>query len=712
MLMAGVLLVRGTAMAEGISGSVELSQTATDSKSTDASGLSSSTKGSAFFQRYQLNYNETLYPYLNLRAGGTFDKTISESKGPDGDTRATDTSIFPSAALTLNNPFVSSGVGISRREEKVEATGGQAATNIQDFKNAFLNFRPEGLPTLDMQAQRSHTYDKDHEATDSENDLFSASTRFTPVKNLDLAYNVSLNNSKDLLSGVTSDSMSQNERASYSNRFFNNRVSFSTDYSAVQSTTKTQTGNGGEVAFQLFPFSGLSDISDTPTLEVLSPNQALIDGNLTASSGMNIGQGVSSGGDTRLRNVGLDFVNTTSVNTLYLYVDRQLPTSASDTLAWDIYTSSDNQNWTTYQTGLHATFDPFTNRFELLFPDVTTRYIKAAVRPLSVTVLPTPGTDISNVFITEFQAFIRKSSAQATGKTQQGSQLFDANVSTQLLEKQLLVYSVFFSEARSSGGPSTQFLTNALSSAKQFNAVFSGFARVARDDSRDSSGKSVAYSGTASLSAVPLPTLSHSLVVSARTQELNGQSNSSESVFLNNSAALYQGIDVSLSGGVSFASTATGGSTESTLINAGASIVPNKSLTISMNHSESESNLSGGAINRAVTTTGGIAWAPLATVYLAYSITKVSATNTQSETMQNYSASWSPFSSGALTLTASYGESWQTQAATRDRVFSSGALLRIGPRIFLTAGYSVTKSTAPSQTADNRSLSTDLRMTF
>jgi len=80
MLMAGVLLMRGTAVAEGISGSVELSQTATDSKSTDASGLSSSTKGSAFFQRYQLNYNETLYPYLNLRAGGTFDKTIRDRK--------------------------------------------------------------------------------------------------------------------------------------------------------------------------------------------------------------------------------------------------------------------------------------------------------------------------------------------------------------------------------------------------------------------------------------------------------------------------------------------------------------------------------------------------------------------------------------------------------------------------------------------------------
>jgi hypothetical protein len=506
--------------------------------------------------------------------------------------------------------------------------------------------------------------------------------------------------------------VSQNGRASYSNRFFSNRVSFSADYSDVQQVTETQSGNSGEVAFQLFPFSGLSDISDTPTLEVLSPNQALIDGNLTASSGMNIGQGVSSGGDLRLRNVGLDFVNPTSVNTLYVYVDRQLPTSISDTFAWDIYISSDNQNWTAYQTGLHAPFNPFTNRFELLFPDVTTRYIKAAVRPLAVTVLPTPGTDISNVYITELQGFIRKPSAQVTGKTKQASQLYNVNVSTVLLENQLLVYSVYFSEAKSSGGASTTFLSNALSSYKQFNSVFSGTARVARDDNRDPSGSSVSYSGSASLTAVPLPTLSHSLVLSARRQELNGQTNSSESVFLSNSAALYQGLDVNLSGGISFASAATGGHTESTLINAGVSIVPNKSLTISMSHSESESNLPGGGINRAVTTAGGLAWAPFATMYLAYSITEVSATNTQSETVQSYSASWSPFITGALNLSASYSESLQSHAATIDRALSFGALLRIGPRIFLSAGYAVTKSTAPSQTADARSLSTDLRMTF
>ncbi len=713
--MVTLHFTRGTAMAEGISGSVELLESTTDSKSTDVSGLSTSTKANSFFQRYQLFYAETLFPYVNLRAGSSFDKMITEAKDPAGNTRSTNTNIFPSADLTLNNPFVSSGVGYSKREEKVEASGVSPVTNIMESKNAFLGFRPEGLPTLTMQFTRTHVFDKMHEASDIENDLFSATTRFTPVKNLDLAYSVTSNDSKDRLSGVEFVSVSQNGRAGYNNRFFDNRVSFSTNYSGSRSTQETHSGNGGEVSFQLFPFTGLSNISDTPTLDALSPNQALIDGNLTASSGINIGQGVSFGGDTRLRSLGLDFVNATGANMLFIYVDRQLPAVAANAFAWDIYVSPDNQNWTPYQTNLHATFNPFSNRFELLFPDVTTRYIKAAVRPLSVAVLSSPGADVSNIYITELQSFIRRPSAQVAGKTESTSQFYDVNVRTALLENRSIYYTIYYSQANSNAGSSTSFLSNALSTSRQFSPVFSGAARVARDDSRDVSGSRIAYTGTASLMAVPLPTINNSLVLSVRRDDTNGQISSSESVFLSNSAALYRGFDVNVSGGVNFTSPVTGAKTESTIINAGASIVPNKSLSMSVNHSETESSPPGGTqngVNRARSTSGNVSWAPFTTIYLAYSISEVSATNTQSQTIQNYSASWSPFSSGTLNFSCGYSETLQSLGTGIDRALSVGMEWRAGPRIYLTAGYVVAKSTVASQSTDATSLSTDLRMSF
>jgi hypothetical protein len=554
-----------------------------------------------------------------------------------------------------------------------------------------------------------HIFDKAHETSDTENDSFSASTRYTPVKNLDLAYGFSSLDSNNRMSGVESDTVTQNERAAYSNRFLDNRVIFSANYNGSQSTQTTRSGGGGEVSFQLFPFAGLSSISDTPTLETLSVNQALIDGNLTASSGINIGTNVFASVPQR-RNVGLDFVNATEVNTLDVFVDRALPSGVAAFFSWAIYTSSDNLNWTP-QGSAAATFDPFTNRFELQFPKVTTRYIKASVIPLSPAVPVPPGFDVSNIFITELRAFISKPAAEAVGKTRATSEFHDMNVRTALLEDRSLYYTVYYSQASSNAGSSTTFLSNALSITRQLSTVFSGAARVARDDSRDAAGSRLAYSGNASLIAAPLPTVSNSLVVSARTEEALGRTSSSESVFLNNSATLYKGFDVNLSGGVNFASPATGPRTKNTIVNAGAGVVPNKSLSMSVNHSATESQTAVGP-NRAGSTTGSVAWAPFATVYLAYSFSEASATGVQNSRTRNYSASWAPFSSGTLNFSSGYSETVQSQGAGVDKALSFGMEWRVGPRILLIAGYVVTKSRASSQSADAESLSTNLRMTF
>ena len=239
---------RETAMADVISGTVELIQSNIDSKSTDASGTSTSTKSQIFFQRYQLYYNETLFPYLNLKVGSGFDKSMSETKDPSGETRSTDTSIYPSAMLMLNNPFVSGGVGYNLRQEKIDIPGTASITEVLESKNAFLGFRPEGLPTLNMQYTQSHNYDKEHAIADTVTDLFAANTRFSPVKNLDLAYTIASTDTNDHLGGVDSTTFTQNGRAGYSNQFIDNRVSLTANYNGFRSTTETSSGSG-EVNF-------------------------------------------------------------------------------------------------------------------------------------------------------------------------------------------------------------------------------------------------------------------------------------------------------------------------------------------------------------------------------------------------------------------------------------------------------------------------------
>ena len=118
------------------------------------------------------------------------------------------------------------------------------------------------------------------------------------------------------------------------------------------------------------------------------------------------------GGDTRERNIGLDFSLAQDVNTLRVWVDRELPATISGSFSWDVYTSSDNLNWSLYTTLSPAPFGQFDNRFEITFSSVNTRYIKVVVKPLSAAVQGASG--YPDIFVTEIQAF--SSNISGTGK--------------------------------------------------------------------------------------------------------------------------------------------------------------------------------------------------------------------------------------------------------------------------------------------------------
>jgi len=102
-VLAYALVMRGSAMADGISGSVELNYNALDTKTSDATGLSTESKQSSILERYNLSLERSLYPYLKLRAGGLFEKTFTNITTDDADTRSSITKISPSALSDKSN---------------------------------------------------------------------------------------------------------------------------------------------------------------------------------------------------------------------------------------------------------------------------------------------------------------------------------------------------------------------------------------------------------------------------------------------------------------------------------------------------------------------------------------------------------------------------------------------------------------------------------
>jgi hypothetical protein len=716
-------------MAEIVTGSANLVYSTSRAKDTDATGLSTQTKGTTYFQRYTLDFSKLLYPQIHLDIGGSFDKSITAAEMDDVKTRSTTINVMPNTSLVFFNPFITGGVGWSRREERSESGGASPQTLFQDTKKAFLLFKPEGLPTLNLQFSRSNRYDKERETENTTSDDFSVNSAYEPVKNLSLSYNAVLNRTEDKIGESTTTSEQQSGRASYGRQLFKNRVAFSTDYVRSNRTSETRSGHG-ELKLPLFPFAGLSTIStfNSPPppiiLVALSPNKALIDGNLTASTGMNIGQSVSLSGDTKFREVGLDFVTPTAVNTLDVVValnqaNQDLPASVADTFTWWIYTSPDNQNWTLYQAGLKAVFDPFSNRFEISFPDVTTRYIMAAVQPLSIGVIAPPGTDLSNIFITELQALIAKPSTLGGGKSSQSTELYDMNIRVNLLDSPTLVYNMYYTHTKSDPGSANYTLGNSLSLSKRLSQVFTGTARVAREDSGGSAAtaSTLTYLYNASLMATPLPTFSSTLVLSGNRLQAAGSATNNNSLFLTNTAQLYRGIDVNLSGGLSRTSSSLGTDSENTTINVGAGLVPHRRMTISLNYGMATVRSSFEGVERPATSTrsalASVAYRPVDTVYFFYSITESFVTDFPRQKTQNYSATWSPFSSGTLQFFLSYTENLQSgEAESFTRLKGAGVSWRVGPRINMSAGYSIIKSEAVSQISESNNFNANLSMSF
>ncbi len=184
-------------------------------------------------------------------------------------------------------------------------------------------------------------------------------------------------------------------------------------------------GGGGGGTVQLPP-NGLFLNSDNLLTAPLSSASFLTDNTMTGptSDTNNIGSATftASPPDVTARNIGLQFVAATQMNTLDVWVysvtgatidtavPAFLPATVAGAFMWAVYTSSDGSNWRLFQTGAPAPYvldvsRPGVGRFEITFPNVVTKYIKVVVSPLSPFAAGGQAGDFPGIYVTELQAF-------------------------------------------------------------------------------------------------------------------------------------------------------------------------------------------------------------------------------------------------------------------------------------------------------------------
>jgi hypothetical protein len=716
--LPGVVSAQG--IFQGFRGLLEFNYSFLSSKTTDASGTTTKFSTNTYNPRLTLSINTDIFPKLNLNAGGVFEKNISIFSGEQENTKTTLTRMRPYIYLTLKDPFYEASIGYNRREDTTKVTDIPRFTLVNDDYLAVLKWRPEGFPSIETQFERTNTYDEKREVQDTTKNFISLLARYG-YEGLDIRYQGTYIDTDQKVSFLETKDMLHSGWLSYSNSFFNRRVSVSTTYNINYEQIKTFSsapGTGGMVNVQLFPLAGLSLNDNTISPLTLPPNPALIDGNLLASAGINIGL-PPLGGDIRARNVGLDFFVPTEVNQLLVWVDRDLSSAPAiaNSFSWDVYISSDNVNWT-HHAGpiLPAPFGPFQNRFEVNFPNVTTRYIRVVTNPLTLAVPGAAG--FPDIFITELQAFLRQpvggTSVEKSFKISRTTHNFYFDSRTRILDVPTLFYELdYFYTRIDPDGQLRYTVSNGLSVNHRFAQFLSGRARVAREDGEEQKERRAAWIYDAALEVTPLRTYTERLVFSGRDETIGGRHSNNNSIILYNIAELYKGFEVNLNVGQIFSKDVSGLRTNETDFQILASVIPHPTLNMTLNYKYSiidqpGGNSTNGPGNRQ---TGEfiLSYRPFRTLFVVATIDLSTTPSQGTYVTQNYGLNWSPFPDGALQFRFFYNENLAT-GGIKERIINPGVRWNITKRSYLDLSYQRNTNTSGSQKTEENFFNAQLKV--
>ncbi|HEU5182083.1 MAG TPA: hypothetical protein VFW45_14960 [Candidatus Polarisedimenticolia bacterium] len=685
-LVAGLLIPTSGARAQDVSGYAELAASRDRTHLVD--GGVTDVLSDSFLQRYSVDFLWRLYPNLQVMAGGLYERDFTEASLNDVDLETLQRKVRPYVTATLRTPIQSASVGWYRNEDTFRSDGSSLGA-VQEIVNATLGWRPERFPQTTLRFLRTHDYDPDRVIQDTNTDLLDLVLEDEVKDSVHIYYRGALEEIDDRINDFQLNRISHSGRVDYGDSWWDQRLQVGGEYDIHKTSEEVTSSGGGEVLTPLFPIGGLSGLDDTPADGFLAATPALIDEDRIAGVGLDLGL-PPIGGDVRPRNLGLDFGATTRVNTLFVWVDRDLPAAVSGSFSWELYTSADNVTWQLEQTIFPALFGPFVTRFEIRFTAVDARYVKLAVRPLAASV--PNATQFPNIFITELQAAVRTAAADATGRNELTTQLLTTSLRLRLTDRPAVTYEFSAFGRKIEDFPVYGTISNGFSLHHVFNPVYSTMARVAREDSHESDGDRTTYLYTASLRAVPLSTLESTLVFSGRSSEHEGLPSDSAGVRWTTQAELYRGISARLGLGRSAVLTEDGERTEMREVDVLTTLDPHPAVTLSLLVQDDSGNRQGGHLVEEVPVErqaeeAGVTFRPFATLYMFFSYRRDRENSLPVRFTRSSSASWAPFPDGRLQILFRFDDSYRSDLEAESRIFSPRVRWNVTDRWYLEAAY-------------------------
>jgi hypothetical protein len=700
---------------EGISGVLVTDYSKSWGTTTDQSGRSEAAGNDALTEQLRFSVERRMWPQLLFQSTGQLEQDwASLTPGGsvfDGSSRAA----LLNTSLTLNAAVFRGALAWTHQTAQFDSLGSRS-TSILDTESALLGWRPDGFPQWTLRFENRWQRDP----TLASEDLHTYTTQAIAswaLKNVSLSYSGTASKQVDNVAASSLWTLTNSIQASAQGRAFGDRTTLSAGLLAndLRSTVEAL-GAGSTRTTQVLAAGGLSLVEAfpaTPALDQPVANPALIDGNTTASAGLNLGFAPALAGDLSLRDVGLAFPDAAQqVNLLWLWVDKRLPTVVWQSLAasFAVYQSDDSLHWTQVSLSGPVRFGAFDNRFELPIVSIGARYLKVVCAPLGAAV--TTDKTYSDIFLTELQAnLVEQLSGPGSwqGRTTATAQLSAHTALTAELSHDL---SLQGRSPLGSGGPNTWVITNALSFSKKLLKPLLFGARASRQDSDAGSGHNDESQLAASLSFTPIGAMSQSATWGARWIEGPGTSLFSQSLSLFSRAQLYRGVGLQAGYGFTTSSDNTGRSTRGSNVTSGISLEPNKMVSLSGTYIHQDSRGTGGgkpdARGWGDNVGGSISLRPFAALYASGGISWVSGSD-RSDTLVNLSAGFSPFRDGNLQVSCSYSET--VAGGTRTRILNPGVRWNLASQLAqATVSYAITQTSTGVQDTTLSTLNANLQL--
>lgn len=669
-----------------------------------ATGESTKTNFSYFKQKYDLDFQNQLYPYLKIHGGGAYElvDSASDTDGSKSGFKETTTRLF--GELDFTNPLYAAGGAYRYREFKFNPRDFDTTKMLREEYSGLWRWRPVGFPAIDLDFSQFRTSDGDN-TRDLVFDRLVLKGRYN-YRDFSSDYTYTRSDRDDRIAHEGLLTQVHNSGVRYATDIFRDRLELNTaarlDYALVEpsGTGDVQLPTSSPGA----PFYLLDD-SDPGSLTVVDTEHPLATVNIVQDGPINPVA------------VGLDFGPPTEIDTIHILPleNASDPTVASpgeiaavaEGFTWTVFISDDQQNWDELkEQEVTSQYNIFDNRFEISFPGVETQFIKVVTTPLT--------NASAEIRIAGIRAFTN--SAGVPGRKRKTfTQTYNLGLRWAVRKRTTATYE-FFATIRDDYflDTSKTTLTNAISVQNEFSPMFYGNARVLRTDADNSEGPdTVRHTYTASIIGDYLPTLQQRLVYSGTYEKEGGDSGYVDSIFLRTNADIYRDWSVNLDVGYASNRPAIGPDNTSTTVRLSTNIAPDQRINITIDYRGSWDNETGrpSSFNQIAKFQAFCVPVRTLSLFAGIDLRDDQRSGEGLNVIQNYSITWAPIPDGTLDLSLAYNQRIDMRG-TESKILSPEINWQITRKTLLTITFNYGTLETETDRRDVKSVRVNFRLFY